>query len=155
MPVSAGEASGALADNAVACAVDTGLFASDVLSQLPRPTCAFVTACGLLVFPVWLVSAPEMLSVVSFVAYGLLAEGVPLVPVKAAFWSDVGILACEGISGTSGMSAIVATALSPLGAFAPLKAATWSEVMPIAASIAAEVLALAIAAALSASVYVA
>ena len=35
------------------CAVDTGLFSSDVLSTLPRPTWEAVVSWGLLLFPVW------------------------------------------------------------------------------------------------------
>ena len=37
----------AFKSNAVCCAVDTGLLASEVLSTFPKPTCAFVTECGL------------------------------------------------------------------------------------------------------------
>lgn len=32
--------------SAAACAVDTGLFTSDVLSTFPSPTSVFVTLCG-------------------------------------------------------------------------------------------------------------
>lgn len=35
--------------SAVCCAVETGLFASLVLSAFPRPTCVFVTLCGFVV----------------------------------------------------------------------------------------------------------
>ena len=37
----------AFKSNAACVAVDTGLPKSDVLSTLPKPTCAFVTLCGL------------------------------------------------------------------------------------------------------------
>src|SRR5205085_9506667 len=48
---------GTLASRAVCWAVETGLFASLVLSAFPRPTWLFVTACGFEVFPVWEASA--------------------------------------------------------------------------------------------------
>jgi len=42
------------ASKAVCCAVETGLLASDVLSTLPKPTCALVTLWGLFLLAIWL-----------------------------------------------------------------------------------------------------
>ena len=47
LPVKVGLAKLAFKFKAVCTAVEIGLFASLVLSTLPKPTCAFVTECGL------------------------------------------------------------------------------------------------------------
>ena len=58
-----------LPSNAVCCAVDTGLSASDVLSALPNPTCALVTSWGLDVLEIWLSILPSTSLILPFNAF--------------------------------------------------------------------------------------